>query len=478
MTRRNLTRKSMAWALSLVLVVTPLQHTLAGDLQQEVDQMFNNLGSVGNYTQPGAFRGQTYNTYTGGSLFIRSPNKVYQLATIQFPYSKAGCGGIDVFGGSFSHISAAEFKNMLKNVTAALPGVAFQLALSSVSPLLGQKVEWIKNLETFINNARINSCETAQALVRGGANAMGLDAFSSCVRVALQMGLEPDEDAARRRCSPAQQNNVLNAARSSGDPAARAIAPFVGNLTWEALKKSNAFEPKEAEIIMSMIGTYIFPAGDETPRVVQPVLTSITQLLYGNESAGGGKIKLSLLSCQGNYSTCDNPVEVPNVLHEPLTAKVESLLQSLSEKIRTRGTPSPQEIGFVNRTTEPVYRMLSIGNTIQGSGLADILIAQYRDVIAVDYAYVFLERDFRLGMQALSNVFQLNGEKKEAARELRGRIQTYLAQMTAERQRVSAKVTSFTLIASDLERIERQLRTSMPQHVLDMLGQASIMTAR
>src|SRR5690606_27054239 len=101
----------------------------AGDLNTEVNNMFNSLRAIGNYTAPGAFRGQTFNTYTGGGLFMRAPNKVYQLAAIQFPSARAGCGGIDVFGGSFSHISAAEFKNMLRNITAALPGIAFQLAL-------------------------------------------------------------------------------------------------------------------------------------------------------------------------------------------------------------------------------------------------------------------------------------------------------------------------------------------------------------
>ena len=109
--------------------------------------MFNSLGAIGNYTAPGAFRGQTFNTYTGGSLFMRAPNKVYQLAAIQFPSARAGCGGIDVFGGSFSHISAAEFKNMLRNITAALPGIAFQLALESVSPLLGGLTKWAKGLD-------------------------------------------------------------------------------------------------------------------------------------------------------------------------------------------------------------------------------------------------------------------------------------------------------------------------------------------
>ena len=172
------------------------------DLNTEAQQMFNDLGAIGNVTAPGAFRGQTMNTYTGGSLMLRSPNKVYQLATIQFPYVRAGCGGIDAFGGSFSHVSSQEFKNILKNVTSALPGVAFQLALSSVSPLLGEKVQWIKSLETFINNARINSCETAQALVRGAANQAGFDANASCRRIALTLGRPPTRMTPGRNAAP------------------------------------------------------------------------------------------------------------------------------------------------------------------------------------------------------------------------------------------------------------------------------------
>ena len=152
----SLLRKPVAalCALSL-LVLQPAAH--AGDLNTEVTNMFNNLGAVGNYTDPGAFKGQTFNTFTGGNLYLRSPNKTYQLAAIQFPSAKGGCGGIDLFGGSFSHISAAEFRNMLRNITAALPGIAFQLALESVSPLLGGLTKWAKGLETWINNARVNS---------------------------------------------------------------------------------------------------------------------------------------------------------------------------------------------------------------------------------------------------------------------------------------------------------------------------------
>src|SRR5258706_10150773 len=168
-----ITRAIVVSVVSSVALTPPL--SVAGDLNAEVNDMFNNLGGIGNYTAPGAFKGQPFNTYTGGNLYLRSPNKTYQLAAVQFPSAKAGCGGIDLFGGSFSHISATEFRNMLRNITAALPGIAFQLALEAVSPLLGGLTKWAKGLETWINNARINSCETATALVSSAAEATGYD---------------------------------------------------------------------------------------------------------------------------------------------------------------------------------------------------------------------------------------------------------------------------------------------------------------
>lgn len=76
MSARILVRKLVAVIVaSAVALAAPLSY--AGDLNTEVNTMFNNLGAIGNYTAPGAFRGQTFNTYTGGNLMMRSPNKVF-----------------------------------------------------------------------------------------------------------------------------------------------------------------------------------------------------------------------------------------------------------------------------------------------------------------------------------------------------------------------------------------------------------------
>ncbi|MBI5721066.1 MAG: conjugal transfer protein TraH [Burkholderiales bacterium] len=470
---RLLRRRSVVAAAAASLALQPMA-LRAGDLNTEVNNMFNALGAIGNYTAPGAFKGQTFNTYTGGSFFMRSPNKVYQLAAIQFPSAKAGCGGIDVFGGSFSHISAAEFKNMLRNITAALPGIAFQLALEAVSPLLGGLTKWAKGLETWINNARINSCETAKAIVSTAAEAAGYSSQEACSDLAIEMGLESDRDAARRRCST-DRPSILASARSSGDANVRNKAPFVGNLTWKALQYTgSALDDQERELIMSLVGTVIFYAEDATrdPEPIAPTITSISQLLYGQAAGTGTNVTQHLLRCN-DYTNCDAVSLNTSYTHTPFTARVETMMRSIADKIATR-TAIPNnsaEVGFVNQTTEPVYKMLSIGATIPGSGLADSLIAQYRDVIAADYAYVFLERNLRLGMAALEKDYMLQQGQRERAQQVRQRAQAVLLQISQEKAALYQKVGSFRAVASHLEQLERQLRTSMPQHVMDMLGQ-------
>lgn len=445
----------------------------AGDLNSEVNAMFDELGAIGNYTAPGAFRGQAYNTYTGGSLIMRSPNKVYQLAAVQFPSAKAGCGGIDVFGGSFSHISAEEFKNMLRNITAALPGIAFQLALESVSPLLGGLSKWAKGLETWINNARINSCETAKAIVSTAADAVGFSTQEACADLAIELGLESDRDAARRRCG-SDRAGILASARASSDPAIRNRAPFVGNLTWEALRHASAdLSDQERELIMSLVGTIIYypEEANRDPMPVPPTLTSISQLLYGQAAAGDNVIQ-HLLRCN-DYTDCDAVSVDTGYEHVPFTQRVETMMRSIADKIASR-TPIPNpspEVGFVNQTSEPVYKMLSIGATIPGSGLTESLIGQYRDVIAADYAYVFLERNLRVGMAALDKDYQLDQVQRERAQQVRQHAQAMLLQLAQEKNLLYQKVGSFRAVANHLEQLERQLRSNLPQQVMDMLGQ-------
>ena len=96
-------------------------------VNQSMQDWFNEIGAYGNVTGPNAYRGQTMNMYTGGSLYMRTPVRNYQLASISPPSFRAGCGGIDLFAGSFSFINKEQFVALLRNIGNNAIGAAFNL---------------------------------------------------------------------------------------------------------------------------------------------------------------------------------------------------------------------------------------------------------------------------------------------------------------------------------------------------------------
>ena len=140
---------------SLLAVAVATAPTLArpADLNAEMQAMFNDLGALGNVTAPGAFRGQAMNLYTGGSFMMRSPGRNYSLADVQLPSLRAGCGGIDLFGGSFSFINKQQFVALLRNIGSNAVGYAFKLALQSISP----DIDWATEVTATTRRPRFRA---------------------------------------------------------------------------------------------------------------------------------------------------------------------------------------------------------------------------------------------------------------------------------------------------------------------------------
>ncbi|WP_213030850.1 hypothetical protein, partial [Acinetobacter baumannii] len=62
--------------------------------------------------------------------------------------------------------------------------------------------------------------------------------------------------------------------------------------------------------------------------------------------------------------------------------------------------------------------------------------------------------------------------------QIRQRAQAILLLLSQEKSLLYQKVGSYRAVASHLEQLERQLRSSMPQHVMDMLGQQAAYVTR
>ena len=474
LTRPGLRRHVLAMC-ACISIGWPVAH--AGNLNTAAQQMFNDLGAVGNITPPQAFHGQTLNTYTGGSMFIRTPTKSYQIASLKLPYIKAGCGGIDLFGGSFSHISSDELKNMLKNITSALPSVIFQMMLKSVEPLFGSTIEWFKDIESMVNRANLDSCESATMIAGTLMGKAGFETTKACERAAMSLGsLGLDAEAAKDRCRKAGNvNSTLNAA--AADPALKDTIPFEGNLVWSALEKLSHLTQADREMIMSVTGTTIYDRavdGKSEPRPIAATVRSATDLLYGNVEGGAavpeGHVRVKLLKC--NNPQCTSVSESQEVMPSLIT-HVRTLMHSLSEKIATRsGAPTESEINFVNWVPTPVYRLLSSSNAINQPGIANAKIEQYAHYVAVEFAYAMLARFARLGLDTAQFNATLNEDQIAQMAAHRRNAEIMLNTLQNERSIGEQRQQAMVAIANDISQLERALRANMPQQMADLLGYA------
>ncbi|MCK7497219.1 MAG: conjugal transfer protein TraH [Comamonadaceae bacterium] len=240
----------------------------AGDLNTEVNNMFNSLGAIGNYTAPGAFRGQTFNTYTGGNLFMRAPNKVYQLAADPVPQRQGRLRRhrrlrrlvLPHLGRRVQEHAAQHHRRAAGHRLPAGAGVG--LAAAGRADQVG---EGAGDLDQQRPHQLLRD---RQGHRQHGGRSGGLQLAGGLRRSGHRDGPGDATATQRAGAAPPDRTSILASARSSRRRrTSRNKAPFVGNLTWKALQRTGTYlDDQERELIMSIVGTVIFYPEDVDAR--------------------------------------------------------------------------------------------------------------------------------------------------------------------------------------------------------------------
>lgn len=154
---KPLRSRMTAIALSVILIMSSLP--AHADLEQVMEGAFN---SEINVTPAGAYMGARRGSVGGGR--VRAANKISsaQLITIVPPGFKAGCGGIDMWAGSFSFISGKQLEALAKNFASNAAGYAFKLALDKF-PAAKDVIKELQTLANWANSMSLNSCALAKS---------------------------------------------------------------------------------------------------------------------------------------------------------------------------------------------------------------------------------------------------------------------------------------------------------------------------
>lgn len=254
---KSLLEKITASVLTITLLAAvPASH--AG-LQDALDGMF-----VSNGTAATAFDSQTRGGFIGGGLGLRTPIRNINLVAFDPPRFSAGCGGIDLFGGSFSFINADQIVALFRQIAANSVGLAFKAAIDAINPQLGKLMENFQAMVQSLNENMKNTCAIANSVVKtfsdpsarkklaedtAAAGSTGAGVFSDLMAGITKMFDSPGE--------------TEKSANMGGK------CDVCGNPVWKALNDSNPGQllgnpstgqsdmAGDNEIIMSLIGAVV-----------------------------------------------------------------------------------------------------------------------------------------------------------------------------------------------------------------------------
>ncbi len=375
MRHRALAIRAKRIIAAILAAALPLSSASA-DVGSSMDSFLNDVGGAANVTGPTAFEGQSAGYYSLGNVWTRFPQKTTNITNLQLPRARAGCGGIDIFAGSFSFINASEMVAMLKAIANNSVGFAFSLAIDTVCPECSKIMQEFSQKAQLMNNLNINSCEMAQGLVGGIWPKGDLADKAVCEAIGNSEGIFTDYAAAKHGCGTKGEraSTLAQGGGEYGD-----VNPGVArNYTWTILKKSAFFSPggtfdeELAEYAMTLLGTIIYvPPTDDEPGKFVPIAgeassTLVTSLLDGT-AAGGGEVLI--FDCEEPENCLDpgfKPLSLP--ASKALRPRVAALIDGMVEAVHDDTAITDAQKELLQVASIPLYKILTVLFAVSTNG--------------------------------------------------------------------------------------------------------------
>lgn len=427
----------------------------ANGLQHQLNSMFDSMVNV---TQPGVFETQRRGVLSGGRFTVK--NRIFSEAVVSFtpPGAKAGCGGIDLFGGSFSFINSEQLTQLFRAIAANAAGYAFQLALTNLCPSCMNIMAKLQEMVQRLNQHLGNSCQLAQGLVNDVSNLLPYDIkhktehsltstfkgfFSDSAEAVTQMtGTSPTKELYER------------------DP--ESLSEIRGNIMWHQLRENSVqywFTNGDTELmetIMSLTGTVIVQDPEPDPRqpagsndVTQNIVT-LPQKVKLSDFIDGGQIEI--YSCAGDVADCMNAgnsnkninvIGVKQQIWDLLLGPDNMPGQGIIGKFaRNSGELTPSERAFMSNM--PVALGTIIRNlSVLSEPSSRMFVHEASGSISLVMTHYLVEEMFRAAQAALAN--SKSSYKSQAIESIR-------SAQSAIRQEYQTLLSQYGSLSEQIER--------------------------
>ena len=338
-------------ATVFVFALTFVPQVCLADLGGEVRGMFDRLGLSGTATSAGVYEGQSRGFVTGGSVSVRLPNETIQPLSVSLPHLRSGCGGVDLFLGAISYISADDLIRKMKAIGTSFASYAFMMALKTLCSPCENIMEKLEAASRAANSLSVDTCRAGESLAEGIFGQGGIirgEQAGRCAFVGVKQSLftDPAEGLSECRTQSGITSTVadINAGTVAQD---KELVKPTRNTVWEALRTipPGTLSKEQKEQVMSVTGTFIITqAGSE----YKPPTISLEYL-----AAGGGTGKV--YSC-GADPNCVAPATVSvGANFKPFSELVSEKLLEAHAAIVGNRRPQDDTVRFLDAL--PISRL-------------------------------------------------------------------------------------------------------------------------
>ncbi len=449
----------VSWvALSAMAAVPTAQPAFAG-VGSDMAAYFDDMGAAANATGASAYQGQSAGYYTLGSAWSRFPQKTVTPANLQLPKVRAGCGGIDIFTGSFSFINTAEFVAMLKAIANNAIGFAFQLAIESISPQISGVIKDMQDIANKVNSFNINSCEAAAAAVGSIWPRIDKAEDRICQSIGTSAGRFADWAKSRRGCGNGGERASTNA--SNTDPALEAQKPTNKNYAWDMINNSPLKDESQEmrELVMNLVGTVIVRArtgGDDGPVSIDHIGPGDSAML---DALLDGTRPISIRGCADSAKCLSlTPKTVAALGPNALKPKIDGLIRQMTQKVHFDQPLTAAERALLGISSVPLYKIIVV-NEAAGFQLSTNEVSTLSELVAVDTLDSIIQHTLD---QAISgNSGNLNQADTDMLSEFRDQAFRSRARLADRLSRLQDKVNTTFQIVDRAMMIETTLQRKL-----------------
>ena len=379
--------------MRVILTLLFLMTSAKADLNGALTNFFNKAGGASNISRPGAYSDQSAGYYTGGNLFARNQVFNSQLATVQLPDYQAGCGGIDMFMGAFSHLSSERLLEAMKAIGSNMASYAMLLGIETMSPTVKNILTELNDLVQKINNANVNSCEIAATTLGSVWPKSDASQGHLCKMIGTDShyGSFSDYAAARQGCGAGgQREGIINGA--SSDPRFKNMLTTEFNLAWKAIQENGFLraDKRLAEFFMSVSGTVVSAKDHGQFKIYTKTSLATKDSLLGAILHGGDVTIYRCADVHGDKCLKVEPRDITIAPDDALVTKVKNILIDIQNKIYLDEEGlNESEIAFLGSTRLPFYKILNV-STAYRRGASPIDVIDYAELGAVDILFQFL----------------------------------------------------------------------------------------